>query len=211
MVKAEPNKSSGNWWERQKTYEKVLIILASIILVPIIWGVIFGSSNVSTESGVLLNKSYDIRLCQYELVSYYNTDQYILFNQKVNSCITKINELQVEIEKNILSETDETLKKEYQAMKLDVSGSAIYMNILTIEVSILSSEDGSLSQEQYKTKIDSIKYLYTQYLDILDKLEKQYSDTSFFKNNYGTKEGRELLQQAKANAQASLDDYNNLT
>ncbi|HLC78590.1 MAG TPA: DUF4190 domain-containing protein [Candidatus Nanoarchaeia archaeon] len=194
-------------------------ILLALIVIGIVWVVIRGASEGNSDNilvneqslELISNKSFDVRLCQYELNSYYISGQYATFNQKVNACKTKINELRVEVERLILTETDEQLKREYQALKLDFEGAATAMDFLTLEVSILSAEEGSLSMAEYELKVDAIKLLYTQYLDIINKLETQYSDTYFFQTNYRTPEGKELLEQAKINVQTSLDAYNNLT
>lgn len=208
----------SNWFKRHPILAIVLSILLVLILIGIVWVVIMGISQgnsgntkVNTQLQNMINKTIDVRLCQYELLSYYNTAQYLLFNKEVNTCKTKINEVRIETENLIISETDEALKKEYQAMKLDYEGAAMSMDILTIEVAVLSAEDNYLSQAEYKLKIDTIKSLYAQYLEIINKLETQYSETYFFKNNYGTPEGKEMLQKAKDNAQTSLEGYNNLT
>jgi len=190
-----------------------------IIILIIIVGIWFYNYNQPKEEDIfrqqqtnlykkVSDKSFEFKKCYLEIESYFNTNQYVLVNQKINTCRTIINEARTELDALSRLETDETFKREYRAMGLDFQGAVISLDITYNLASALS---GSLTQEELEINIETNKVLIAQYLDIIKELETQYSDTYLFKNNYATQEGSKMLQQAKKNYQELLEQYNNRT
>ena len=93
-------------------------------------------------------------------------------------------------------------------MKLDFQGAVVSLDI---NYNLATSLSGSLTQKEFNANVETNKILIAQYLDIIKELETQYSDTNFYKNNYETQEGKEMLQQSKKNYQEILGQYNNIT
>jgi cellobiose-specific phosphotransferase system component IIA len=204
---AEENKTKKKfnpWW----------VIMGIIIVVVLFYSLNEPSDNTSLSkeeqrlSQSVVDKSNVIRNCQYDIISYDNTQQYDLANEKINSCRITINEARTQLDTLLRQETDGNLKTEYQAMILNFQGASIDFDLTKNSIDMMTK---NLTETEFKTKIDINKGLIIQYLDIINKLETQYSNTAFFKANYGTAEGKNQLVLAKTTYQKLLEQYNNMT
>ena len=192
----KPNKSSESWWGKQKRYEKVLIILATIIVVPIILSAIsnsfdspqdkfrndFGSVKLSCtypemnigDKCCVPNTDFGIPVCNEEAIK---------MNQQLDYAIEN-NVLTNEQKETIMDKFTLLVPEGYYAIRNSTAGdyaiplflmnSDYYGNAIMIRVTYYQSQSGG-----------SIEQFYNDFKKGLDKSvpDAQYSKPVFFENN----------------------------
>lgn len=68
------DKSVGNWWKRQKTWEKVIIILAGLVIISVIWSALSLKTNSSNSDVNDENAKEYLEGKGYEVIYNYYSD-----------------------------------------------------------------------------------------------------------------------------------------
>jgi hypothetical protein len=187
----------------------VAILLIALVLIIIFSNGLNGSVIRSQEEQIysteeLANESLEIKMCQLE-VKALSTGEYDELQKSAENCRLKINSVMGKVARLYIEEKDEALKREYSAILIDIREGAIALDLNQNNGEILSN---TLSEKEVENKKTINKELIIEFLGLIENMESNYSDTNFFKNNYGSIYGKETLENIKKAYNETLKSYN---